>query len=559
MPTSMSLAQATESFPLDFSKIMEARTEAEYETAVHDSIRSQLQSANLISPTSNITNFNLEPEDDRSWFDSMRRTIMKNNPAVFDDPSEGDKESYLQRRFEFISDHEGWRNKVYEDTRGFRTVGYGFNLEEPTNRTLYKNVLNKTDEDFDNLREGRTTLSNRDGRILFEAAAGSAERLISNKFSDVDLKGFERLALVSLAYNSPSLIGPNLTQHIKAGDRKAAFEEIKFRSNARKTRGIQNRRDLEAQMFSGMDPDDAQDSTWSLSNVFGMASAQAGELRSSDSLVSQGRDIRKGTWVDNLIDTINPISPAAAGTIDAKMTLPDNPKNIEEGNSWLDETWDFLSEPENILDYIKDKSETLGAAVAQKFVSAVTPTDSSEMLISDWILKNKMNIPVDKLLLTEKDLKIRNITALREIVRGALAKGKRSLTWSDYGDDLLGNPISGIIGGSGVSKSDSAYPKTLGGIAKLGMMTMIDSKVDTALTIGQASLQIAEDGDVILTDQYDAEKFIYGSRSKGAYGAARNYLGKEGRLTTEGGKRGAIRWRINLGAIGPDETEVASR
>ena len=77
MPTSMSLAQATESFPLDFSKIMEARTEAEYETAVHDSIRSQLQSANLISPTSNITNFNLEPEDDRSWFDSMRRTIMK--------------------------------------------------------------------------------------------------------------------------------------------------------------------------------------------------------------------------------------------------------------------------------------------------------------------------------------------------------------------------------------------------------------------------------------------------------------------------------------------------
>ena len=88
---------------------------------------------------------------------------------------------------------------------------------------------------------------------------------------------------------------------------------------------------------------------------------------------------------------------------------------------------------------------------------------------------------------------------------------------------------------------------------------MIDSKVDTALTIGQASLQIAEDGDVILTDQYDAEKFIYGSRSKGAYGAARNYLGKEGRLTTEGGKRGAIKWRINLGAIGPDETEGASR
>lgn len=559
MPNSMSLKQAEQSFPLDFSQVMKAETEEEYDTAVHNSVRTQLQSAGLVGPTSNVTNFNLEPEDDRSWFDSMRRTIMKNNPAVFDDPSDQDRTNYLQRRFEFISEHEGWRSKTYEDTRGFRTVGFGFNLDEPTNRTLYKNVLNKTDEDFEALRNGQTELSNREGRVLFEAAAGSAERLISNKFSDTDLKGYERLSLISLAYNSPSLIGPNLTKHIKAGDRKAAFDEIKFRSNGRKSKGIQNRRDLEAQMFSGMNPDDAEDSEWSIANLFGIASAEAGELRSSDSLVAQGRDVRKGTWFDDLIDTINPVSPAAAGTIDAKVTLPDNPKNIEEGNRWLDETWDFLSQPENIRDYIKDKSETLGAAVAQTFVSAITPTDSSEMLVSDWILKNQMDIPVDKLLMTEKDLKLRNITALREIVKGALAKGKRSLTWSDYGDDLLGNSISGIIGGSGVSKSDSAYPKTLGGIAKLGVMTMIDSKIDTALTIGQASLQITENGDVILTDQYDAEKFMYGSRSKGAYGAARNYLGKEGRLTTEGGKRGAIKWRINLGAIGPDEMEVSSR
>jgi len=291
MPNSMSLKQAEQSFPLDFSQVMKAETEEEYDNAVHNSIRTQLQSAGLVGPTSNVTNFNLEPEDDRSWFDSMRRTIMKNNPAVFDDPSDQDRTNYLQRRFEFISEHEGWRSKTYEDTRGFRTVGFGFNLDEPTNRTLYKNVLNKTDEDFEALRNGQTELSNREGRILFEAAAGSAERLISNKFSDTDLKGYERLSLISLAYNSPKLIGPNLTKHIKSGDRKAAFDEIKFRSNGRKSKGIQNRRDLEAQMFSGMNPDDAEDSEWSIANLFGIASAEAGELRSSNELIENGRKI----------------------------------------------------------------------------------------------------------------------------------------------------------------------------------------------------------------------------------------------------------------------------
>ncbi len=545
----MSLAQANESFPLDMSAVMSARTAEEYDTAVHNSIRDQLRSAGLISPTSGVTNFNLEPEENRSWFDSMSRTIMKANPALFDDPADTDRRNYLQRRFEFISDHEGWREKVYKDTRGFRTVGYGFNLDEPSNRQLYKNALGKTDEDYDNLRDGKSVLSNSDGRILFEAAAGSAEKLISSQFSDVDLKGYERLALVSLAYNSPSLIGPNLTRHIKAGDKKAAFDEIKYKSNLRKSKGIQNRRNLEAEMFTGMDPDDASDSGWSIASIFGVSSAQAEELKSNQNLITQGRDVTKGTWVDNLINTVNPVSSAAAGTVDAKMPLPDSPKNIEEGNNWLSETWDFLSEPQNIINYIQDKSEILGAALVQNIVSAATPTDSSEMLISDWIVKNKMNIPVDKLLMTERNLKRDNVQALRQVVTTALAKGKKSLTWSDYGNDILGNPISGIIGGEGVSKSDSAYPKTLGGIAKLGLMTMLDSKVDTALTIGQASLHRAENGDVILTDQYDAEKFIYGSRSKGAYGAARNFLGKEGRLTTEGGERGAIRWRINLGPV----------
>ena len=160
-----------------------------------------------------------------------------------------------------------------------------------------------------------------------------------------------------------------------------------------------------------------------------------------------------------------------------------------------------------------------------------------------------MGIPTDRKVMNEFNLQPFNYYTLRGLVKEALSKGKTSLTWSDYGNDLLGNQISGIIGGEGTSEVDKAYPMTAMGVLKLGVMTMVDPKVDLALTIGQASLSVDKDGNVILTDEYDAQKFIYGSRSKGAYGAARNFLGKEGRLTTEGGKGKTIKWRINLGKL----------
>ena len=283
----MSLKQLNETHPLDLSQLSNTTDPAEYNRILHNAVRQQLKAGGLVSPTDSVTNFQLEPEDTPSWMDQMMRTVLRNNPEAHDSPEARD--TYLQRRFEFISGHEGWRDKTYRDTRNLRTVGYGFNLEEPTNRALYKQVLNKTDDDFEALRNGETTLSKREGRILFEASAGAAERLISNKFKDVDLKGYERLSLVSLAYNHPGLIGPNLTKHVINGDKKAVLDEIMNKSNLHKSQGIQNRRNFEAEMFSGMDPDDADGSGWSLASIFGIKSAEAATMQSSDQLIEKGR------------------------------------------------------------------------------------------------------------------------------------------------------------------------------------------------------------------------------------------------------------------------------
>ena len=301
--------------PLSLDQLDTITDPAEYNQAVHDAIRLQLKNGGLVSPTSNITNFQLEPEEDTNWMEDIVNQILRNDPSALDEP--GDRDTYLQRRFEFITSHEGWREKVYRDTRNLRTVGYGFNLEEPTNRGLYKQALGKTDDDFNALRDGKSTLTKREGRILFEAAAGAAERLVSNKFEDIDLKGYERLALISLAYNHPKLIGPNLTQHVRAGDKKAVMDEILYRSNLHKSKGIANRRELEAAMFSGMDPDDQQDTGFSLSNLLGISSAEAATLRSSEDLIARGRGIQQSEVVPR------------------PKRKPEPPKEPEKMGSWL--------------------------------------------------------------------------------------------------------------------------------------------------------------------------------------------------------------------------------
>ncbi len=321
----MNLSQLQKEQPLDLSALEHVTNEKEYDQVVHDAIRQQLKSGGLISPTDSVTNFELEPEgakDTPSWLDQIMRNIVRNKPDVLDDPMLS-KNTYLQRRFEFISGHEGWRDTTYRDTRNLRTVGYGFNLEEPTNRNLFKQALGKTDQDFDDLRDGKQTLTKREGRILFEASSGAAERLISNTFKDVDLKGHERLALVSLAYNHPKLIGPNLTKHVKAGDRDAVMDEIINRSNLHKSNGIQNRRAYEADMFAGMNKDEQEDSQWSVAKLFGISSAEAATLRSSDELIEQGRGL-------NVQQT-----EVSDSNMPRPKRKPDAPKEPEKTGSWL--------------------------------------------------------------------------------------------------------------------------------------------------------------------------------------------------------------------------------
>ena len=172
------------------------------------------------------------------------------------------------------------------------------------------------------------------------------------------------------------------------------------------------------------------------------------------------------------------------------------------------------------------------------------------MLISDWLLKGKLEIDVSRKVMTENDIKPSNLIVLRSLARKAMAQDRTSITWDDYGTDIFGAPIAGIIGDKGVEAADKIYPKSWMGFLKLGVATMLDPEVDMAMTIGQGSLQTDKNGNVILTDTYDIERFKKGSASKGIYGSVRNHIGQEGQVSLESDPDSTkIKWRINLGKL----------
>ncbi|PLX37153.1 MAG: hypothetical protein C0606_11675 [Hyphomicrobiales bacterium] len=80
------------------------------------------------------------------------------------------------------------------------------------------------------------------------------EDIVTAKLGDIP-DSEERVALFTLAYNSPALIGPKLTAAIQNGNRAEAWYEIRYNSNGSESLGIANRRYVEADTFDLFDDD----------------------------------------------------------------------------------------------------------------------------------------------------------------------------------------------------------------------------------------------------------------------------------------------------------------
>ena len=205
---------------------------------------------------------------------------------------------YQDLRYEFIRlFEEGGHEKkdIYNDGSGYPTIGVGFNLSveasldavlefgfgisNQATRGGYINTLlpvitaahGKSNSDMQldldrawmNLtgQSSFTIIDTTNGknalekiRDIFDVLADDKEIELSNVFNNAAINpinnSYERLALLSLYYNSPGLIGSNLKNALQNGERFEAWYEIRYNSNNGSHRnGIAKRRYAEAELF----------------------------------------------------------------------------------------------------------------------------------------------------------------------------------------------------------------------------------------------------------------------------------------------------------------------
>jgi hypothetical protein len=204
---------------------------------------------------------------------------------------------------------------------------------------------------------------------------------------------------------------------------------------------------------------------------------------------------------------------------------------------------------ESFIEKAKDSTAYVVNSMAELGQDITGTPDALAMMIKDVGYKNTLGIPLDRKTQTKSDLKASTYSALQDLAKIALSKGRMSIEWDDYGVDSNNINIKALIGEGDTKAADDFYPRNKSGFLRLAKTLMVDPKLDAALTIGGASLKKNGKGEIILTDTYDAEKFLKGSASGGIYGFVRNYLGKEGRLSLEKTTDSKIKWEVNLGKL----------
>jgi GH24 family phage-related lysozyme (muramidase) len=148
---------------------------------------------------------------------------------------------------EALAKFEGYDSGVYKDIKGIDTAGFGFNLDAPETR----GILAASGYDPEDIRSGKVILDKDQAIDIKKQLIDINQRAIEKEFGDYGLSDNEIAALTSLRYNSPKLIGPNLTKYIQSGDKESAAREILVRSNKEKNAGLAKRRLEEAELFTG--------------------------------------------------------------------------------------------------------------------------------------------------------------------------------------------------------------------------------------------------------------------------------------------------------------------
>jgi GH24 family phage-related lysozyme (muramidase) len=196
---------------------------------------------------------------------ASRAIITKHSPEIKRQPANSDEardEEYIQKRNRFIQQQETGSEasekdefSVYKDSGGKRTIGHGFNLDAPGQYEMMKRTLELSDKQASDIYSGKKTLSAEQAESLLNLSTGKAETQLNKKLETVGspkLSANQRVALTSMIYNSPKLVGPKILKALQSGDYDEVARLISVTSDwqADQHPGLPTRRRKEAELFS---------------------------------------------------------------------------------------------------------------------------------------------------------------------------------------------------------------------------------------------------------------------------------------------------------------------
>lgn len=164
-----------------------------------------------------------------------------------------DNNKDLYRKFldPLLAETESFSDSVYEDSNKNPTVGYGANLNSPEVRGMF-NLMNI---DYDSVRNNQRKLTQEEARKLKDMQIRDKEKyfnkLLGERAPASELNETKKAALMSMYYNNPELIGPNMINHLKNNDHLNVIKEMILNSNKDNEPGVLRRRLKEAELYGG--------------------------------------------------------------------------------------------------------------------------------------------------------------------------------------------------------------------------------------------------------------------------------------------------------------------
>lgn len=136
-------------------------------------------------------------------------------------PAEGNEATDVGN---YIAKNEGWRNKVYDDGKGFNTIGIGHKLID-SDRELFKKLFdNKVD--FDKINAGQAALSDEQILTLFANDYQDHRQRTKRLFPDFDdYPNYVKAALVDGVFRGDLSGSPTTRRFINQGEWDQAATE----------------------------------------------------------------------------------------------------------------------------------------------------------------------------------------------------------------------------------------------------------------------------------------------------------------------------------------------